>query len=86
LQEADYNTFAEIPASANMVKFFESIMELNGQPKFNMTSATEFQETVTKEDLMAAQRDPKYWQNGGDPNHIAKVRAMADQLARRRAS
>jgi hypothetical protein len=68
-----------------MVKFFESIMELNGQPKFNMTSATEFQETVTREDLMAAQRDPKYWQNGGDPTHIARVRAMAEQLAKRRA-
>lgn len=81
----DYNTFADIPASANMVKFFESVMELNGQPKFNMTSATEFQETITKEDLQAAQRDPKYWQNGGDPSHIAKVRAMAEQLARKRA-
>ncbi len=81
----DYNTFADIPASANMVKFFESVMELNGQPKFNMTSATEFQETITKEDLQAAQRDPKYWQNGGDPAHIAKVRAMAEQLARKRA-
>ncbi len=81
----DYNTFADIPASANMVKFFESVMELNGQPKFNMTSATEFQETITKEDLQAAQRDPKYWQNGGDPAHVAKVRAMAEQLARKRA-
>jgi hypothetical protein len=59
-------------------------MELNGQPKFNMTSTTEFQEAVTKEDLQAAQRDEKYWKNGGDPVHIAKVRAMASQLSRQR--
>jgi hypothetical protein len=83
--ENNYNVFAGIPASANMVKFFENVMELNGQPKFNMTSNTEFQESVTREDLMAAQRDEKYWKNGGDPNHIAKVRAMADQLSRKRA-
>lgn len=85
LTTEDYNTFADIPASANMVKFFESLMELNGQPKFNMTSTTEFQESVTRDDLMAAQRDPKYWKNGGDPTHIAKVRAMAEQLSRKRA-
>ena len=78
--------FAGIPASAGMVKLFEGIMELNGQPKFNMTSTTEFQETVTREDLMAAQRDPKYWQNGGDPAHVAKVRAMSAQLAKQKQS
>jgi len=84
--EEQYNVFAGIPASAGMVQLFEAVMELNGQPKFNMTSTTEFQETVTREDLMAAQRDPKYWQNGGDPSHIAKVRAMSAQLAKQRDS
>ncbi len=84
--EEEYNVFAGIPASAGMVKLFEGIMELNGQPKFNMTSTTEFQETVTREDLMAAQRDPKYWQNGGDPAHVAKVRAMSAQLAKQKQS
>jgi hypothetical protein len=68
-----------------MVQAFEEIMQLNGQPKFNMTSPTEFQETVTKEDLQSAQSDPKYWRNGGDPAYVAKVRAMAEQLARKRA-
>lgn len=86
LTEDQYNVFAGIPASAGMVHLFEALMELNGQPKFNMTSTTEFQETVTREDLMAAQRDPKYWQNGGDPAHIAKVRAMSAQLAKQRDS
>ena len=84
--EEEYNVFAGIPASAGMVKLFEGIMELNGQPKFNMTSTTEFQETVTREDLMAAQRDPKYWQNGGDPAHVAKVRAMSAQIAKQKQS
>ncbi len=84
--EEEYNVFAGIPASAGMVKLFEGIMELNGQPRFNMTSTTEFQETVTREDLMAAQRDPKYWQNGGDPAHVAKVRAMSAQIARQKQS
>ena len=85
LSEDAYKTFAAIPASASMVKAFEEIMQLNGQPKFNMTSSTEFQETVSKADLMSAQQDPKYWKNGGDPTHIAKVRAMAEQLSRKRA-
>lgn len=84
LSEDAYSTFAAIPASSAMVKAFEEIMQLNGQPKFNMTSSTEFQETVSKADLMSAQQDPKYWRNGGDPAHIAKVRAMAEQLSRRR--
>ena len=84
LSEDAYNMFAGIPATAGMVKAFEEIMQLNGQPKFNMTSPTEFQENVTKADLMSAQQDPKYWRNGGDPSHIAKVRAMAEQLSRRR--
>ena len=85
LSEDAYKTFAAIPASASMVKAFEEIMQLNGQPKFNMTSSTEFQETVTKADLMSAQQDPKYWRNGGDPTYVAKVRAMAEQLSRKRA-
>jgi len=85
LSEDAYKTFAAIPATASMVKAFEEIMQLNGQPKFNMTSSTEFQETVTKADLMSAQQDPKYWRNGGDPTYVAKVRAMAEQLARKRA-
>ena len=85
LSEDAYKVFASIPATAGMVQAFEEIMQLNGQPKFNMTSPTEFQETVTKEDLQSAQSDPKYWKNGGDPAYVAKVRAMADQLARKRA-
>ena len=85
LSETAYATFAGIPATSSMVKAFEEIMQLNGQPSFNMTSPTQFQETVSKADLMSAQQDPKYWRNGGDPSHVAKVRAMADQLSRKRS-
>ena len=79
LSENAYNTFASIPASADMVQFFEEMMEANGQPKFNMTSETAFQEHVTQDDLKAAQADPKYWKDR-DPAHIAKVQAMSRQL------
>ena len=84
LSKDAYNAFANIPASASMVKCFEELMELNGQPKFNMVSTTEFQESVSQEDLRLAMADEKYWKNGGDPAHIAKVRQMSDQLARQK--
>ena len=61
-------------------------MELNGQPKFNMVNTTEFQEAVTPEDLKAAIADEKYWKNGGDPAHIAKVRQMSAQIARQKTN
>lgn len=89
LSEDAYQTFASIPASSQMVKTFEEMMELNGQPKFNMINTTEFQEDVTPDDLKAAMKDEKYWKNGGDPAHIARVRQMSDKIARqkqRRAS
>lgn len=81
-QEA-YAAFANMPASANTVKLFEELMELNGQPSFNMTSPTEFQERITKDDLREMQEDPKYWRDK-DPAYIAKVRAGFDQLARQK--
>ena len=85
LPEDAYNVFASIPASAGMVHLFENLMELNGQPKFNMVSETQFQERVSKEDLNAAMKDERYWKNGGDPAYIAKVRAMSREVAREKA-
>lgn len=79
LSEAAYQVFADIPASAGMVQFFEELMEVSGQPKFNMTSEATFQEDVTPDDLKAAQADPKYWKDR-DPAHIAKVQAMARKI------
>jgi len=76
-----YSAFANIPASANMVQLFEELMELNGQPQFNMVSETEFQERLSREDLMAMQNDPKYWKEK-DPAYIAKVRQGFAQYAR----
>jgi len=76
-----YNVFANVPASAGMVQLFEELMELNGQPQFNMTSDSEFQERISREDLMSMQNDPRYWKEK-DPAFISKVRAGFAQLAR----
>ena len=84
LSDEAYKTFASIPASSSMVKTFEEVMELNGQPKFNMISTTEFQEDVTQDDLKSAMADEKYWKNGGDPSHLAKVRQMSARLVRQK--
>ena len=82
LSEDAYQVFANIPASAGMVQLFEELMELNGQPQFNMTSDTEFQEVLSKEELRAMQNDPKYWKEK-DPAFIQKVRQGFHQYSRR---
>ena len=79
LSEGSYEVFANLPASAGMVQFFEELMENNGQPRFNMVSDTQFQEHVTQDDLKSAMADPAYWRDR-DPAHIAKVQAMAKQV------
>jgi len=81
LSNEAYTAFANIPASANMVQLFEELMELNGQPQFNMVSDTQFQERLSREELMSMQNDPKYWKDK-DPAFIAKVRAGFAQYAR----
>lgn len=83
LSEEAYNIFANIPASAGMVQLFEELMELNGQPQFNMTSETEFQERLSIDDLRAMQNDPKYWKEK-DQAFINKVRAGFEQYSRSR--
>lgn len=80
MSEAAYEVFADIPASAGMVQFFEELMEVSGQPRFNMTSESTFQEAVTQDDLRSAMNDPRYWKDK-DPAHIAKVQAMSRQVA-----
>lgn len=80
MSEDAYNVFAELSASAGMVQFFEELMEISGQPRFNMVSETQFQESVTQDDLRAAQSDPGYWRDK-DPAAIAKVQAISRSLA-----
>ena len=82
LSQEAYDAFANIPASANMVQLFEELMELNGQPQFNMVSETEFQETMSIDDLRAMQNDPRYWKEK-DPAFISRVRAGFQNYARR---
>ena len=81
LSSEAYNVFPNVPASAGMVQLFEELMELNGQPQFNMTSDSEFQERISREDLMSMQNDPRYWKEK-DPAFISKVRAGFAQLAK----
>jgi len=81
LSDDAYQAFANIPASANMVQLFEELMELNGQPQFNMVTESEFQERVSIEDLRSMQNDPRYWKEK-DPAFISKVRAGFAQYAR----
>ena len=81
LTDEAYSVFAGVPASAGMVQLFEELMELNGQPQFTMTSETQFQERLSKEDLMSMQNDPKYWKEK-DPAFIAKVRQGFAQYSR----
>ena len=82
LSEDAYEVFANIPASAGMVQLFEELMELNGQPQFNMTSDTEFQEVLSIDDLRSMQNDPKYWKEK-DPAFIQKVRQGFHQYSKR---
>jgi hypothetical protein len=83
LSEEAYAAFANTPASANMVQLFEELMELNGQPQFNMVSPTEFQERLSIDDLRLMQQDERYWKDK-DPAFIAKVRAGFDQYSRQK--
>ena len=73
LSEESYNKFANMRADAQTVQLFEELMELNGQPKFNMQTSDSFQEKLSREDLQSMQQDPKYWKDK-DPAFIAKVR------------
>ena len=82
LSDKAYAVFANVPASAGMVELFEELMELNGQPQFNMVSNSEFQEQLSIDDLRAMQNDPKYWKEK-DPSYIAKVRQGFAQYSRR---
>lgn len=82
LSEKAYNVFANVPASAGMVELFEELMELNGQPQFNMVSESEFQEQLSIDDLRAMQQDPKYWKEK-DPAFINRVRQGFEQYSRR---
>lgn len=74
-----YDAFAGIPATANMIKLFEHVMTLSGEPAFKLDETGHYPKTVTKDSLREAMADPKY--RAGDPSHVAMVRAMTRKLA-----
>lgn len=85
LSEEAYNKFSNIRADAATVKLFEELMELNGQPQFNMTSDNAFQEVLDLNDLKAMQNDPKYWRDK-DPSFVNKVQVAFEQYSKRKGS
>lgn len=83
LSDQAYNVFSSIPASAAMIQTFEELMELNGQPQFNMMDSGGFQEEISADDLRNMQNDPRYWKEK-DPAFIQKVRAGFNNLAQKK--
>ena len=80
--QAVYDTFAGMPARADLVQMFEHIMTLAGEPAFTPSETPSgFIETVTKESLQAMQKDPKYWRDK-DPAFVRQVSAGFRKLAK----
>jgi hypothetical protein len=76
-----YDAFARLPATADLVKMFEHVMTLSGEPAFQPSETPAgFTETVTKESLQAMQRDPRYYRTK-DPIFRAQVSAGFRKLA-----
>jgi len=75
-----YNAFASIPATADMVKLFEHVMTLSGEPAIKIDGTETFKETASPEKLREMMADPKYWRDR-DPIHVKQVQALARKLA-----
>ena len=74
-----YDAFSGIPATAKMVKLFEHVMTLSGEPTFKLEENGSYTKAVSRDTLREAMSDPKY--RAGDPTHVAMVRAMTRKLA-----
>lgn len=75
LSSDNFKTVAALASNAAFVTALEEIMELAGQPSFQISEDTgQIKETLTKDDLKAMMDDPKYWKEQ-DPAFIARVRA-----------
>jgi hypothetical protein len=74
LTQEHYGTFASVPATAAMIKLFEHVMTLTGEPTFvpDPTGGS-YQQNLTRADLNAMMTDKRY--RDGDKQFIAQVRA-----------
>lgn len=75
-----YNAFAGIPATANMVKLFEHVMTLSGEPAIRVDDTASFNAKVTPDSLREMMSDPRYWREK-DPVFVKQVRAAARKLS-----
>lgn len=81
LPQEMYDTFAAMPATASMVKMFEHVMTLAGEPAFVPDDSGDgFKEKLTRDDLREMMKDPKYWREK-DPRFISQVRAGFRRVA-----
>ena len=79
-----YDTFASIPATAGMVKLFEHVMTLAGEPVFKMADdGSDASGPMTREKLKEMQADPRYWKTR-DPLFVKQVQAGFRRLAAQR--
>lgn len=87
MSEESRGTIENMAVRADFVKALEEIMELSGEPKFEMQDSGDFKESLTRADLEVMMRDPRYSgkQTEIDPAYVAKVRAGFRTLARREA-
>jgi hypothetical protein len=77
LSETTYKTFAQMPATANLITAIEEVMELAGHPKITDDTTAIPRETLGRDELRKMQADPRYTGERGriDPSYVARVRA-----------
>jgi hypothetical protein len=75
-----YNAFAGIPATANMVKLFEHVMTLAGEPAIRVDDTSSFTAKASPDTLREMMADPRYWRDK-DPVFVKQVRAVSRKLA-----
>lgn len=80
-----YEGIESIAVTAKSIKALEEVMQLAGEPAFNVTTDGNMQEQLTRDDLLAMQKDPRYWRDN-DNAYIAKVQAGWQKLAGRAAA
>jgi hypothetical protein len=82
LKKENFETMASLATTAKTVQLFEELMELSGEPTFQISEdGDSYTEALTKDDLKAMMQDPRYHRDH-DPAYIAKVRAGFAKLGR----
>jgi hypothetical protein len=83
--EDSFKVMENLSVTAEWIKVVEEIMELSGQPKFEVSDGGEMKDALTLADLKAMQNDPKYWKEQ-DPQFVQKVRQGFAVHAKRTAA